>query len=264
MNKLHILKLKQDLYVAKLRLKKPIIRSDKIIIKEYESNWEKARIYKDIIINRNPDEITEFLEHETYRKTTHINFAKTELNEFLKFIKNSCKFDEPIIELGCGTGAKLFYLEDHGFTNLEGYELTSNGVKKSLEFIKIKNSKIKIRQCDIIKDQIDVKNKTVITFLSLEQLKLNLEFIVDKIVANKPKQVLSFESIFKSIFERWYAEHTGYQTNYHKLLKEKEQIRLLELEEFKVNSNLLRPIYFMKWVIQKNKISRVSMDQKES
>ena len=250
MNKLYTLKLKQDLFAVKLRLKKPIIRSNEIIINEYESYWEGTRICQNIIINKNPDEVTEFLDHQTYHKTTYVNFTKIVLNEFLRFIKNSCNFDEPIIELGCGVGSKLFYLEDHGFTNLEGYELTLNGVKKAAEFTKIKNSKIKIQQCDIIKDSIDIKNKTVITFLSLEQLKLNLEFIVDKIITNKPKQVLSFESIFKSIFEKCYAKHVGYQTNYHKLLRNKKQIRLLESEEFKVNANLLRPIYFMKWIIQ--------------
>jgi len=253
MNKLHMLKLKQDLYAVKLILKKPTIRTNNVILKEYESSWEKARMYENIIISRKPDEPIEFLDHETYHKTTYLNFTKMVLNEFLRFIKNSCNFDEPIVELGCGVGTKLFYLEDHGFTNLEGYELTPNGVKKAVEFAKIKNSKIKIQQCNIIKDNIDIKNKTVLTFLSLEQLKLNLEFMVDKIITNKPKQVLSFESIFKSIFERCYAEHTGYQTNYHKLLRDKKQIRLLELEEFKVNANLLRPIYFMKWIIQKNR-----------
>ena len=75
--------------------------------------------------------------------------------------------------------------------------------------------------------------------------------MVDKIITNKPKQVLSFESIFESIFEKWYAKHSGYQTDYHKLLRDKEQIRLLELEEFKVNENLLRPIYFIKWILSK-------------
>lgn len=248
-----MLKLKQDLYAVKLILKKPTIRTNNVILKEYESSWEKARMYENIIISRKPDEPIEFLDHETYHKTTYLNFTKMVLNEFLRFIKNSCNFDEPIVELGCGVGTKLFYLEDHGFTNLEGYELTPNGVKKAVEFVKIKNSKIKIQQCNIIKDNIDIKNKTVLTFLSLEQLKLNLEFMVDKIITNKPKQVLSFESIFKSIFERWYAEYSGYQTNYHKLLRDKKQIRLLELEEFKVNANLLRPIYFMKWIIQKNR-----------
>ena len=248
-----MLKLKQDLYAVKLRLKKPTIRTNNVILKEYESSWEKARMYENIIISRKPDEPVEYLYHETYHKTTYLNFTKMVLNEFLRFIKNSCNFDEPIVELGCGVGTKLFYLEDHGFTNLEGYELTPNGVKKAVEFVKIKNSKIKIQQRDIIKDNIDIKNKTVLTFLSLEQLKLNLEFMVDKIITNKPKQVLSFESIFKSIFERYYAEHTGYQINYHKLLRDKKQIRLLELEEFKVNANLLRPIYFMKWIIQKNR-----------
>ena len=251
MNKLHILKLKLILYAVKLRLKKPIIRSNEVIIKEYESWWEKARIYQNIIHNRNPDELVEFSENETYHKTTHIDFTKIVLNEFLRFIKNSCNFDEPIVELGCGVGTNLFFLEDHGFTNLEGYELTPNGVKMAREFVKIKNSKIKIQQRDIIKDNIDIKNKTVITFLSLEQLKLNLEFMVDKIITNKPKQVLSFESIFESIFEKWYAKHCGYQTDYHKLLRDKEQIRLLELEEFKVNENLLRPIYFIKWILSK-------------
>ena len=246
-----MLKLKQNLYAMKLRLKKPIIRSNKVIIKEYESYWEKVRIYQNIIHNRNPDELVEFSENETYHKTTHIDFTKIVLNEFLRFIKNSCNLDEPIVELGCGIGTKLFFLEDHGFTNLVGYELTPNGVKMAREFVKIKNSKIKIQQRDIIKDNIDIKNKTVITFLSLEQLKLNLEFMVDKIITNKPKQVLSFESIFESIFEKWYAKHSGYQTDYHKLLRDKEQIRLLELEEFKVNENLLRPIYFIKWILSK-------------
>jgi len=246
-----MLKLKQDLYAVKLRLKKPIIRTNEVINKDYESYWEKARMYENIIINRNPEEPAEFSDHETYHKTTYIDFAKKVLNEFLRFIKNSCNFDEPIVELGCGVGRNLFFLEDHGFTNLEGYELTPNGVKMAREFVKIKNSKIKIQQRDIIKDNIDIKNKTVLTFLSLEQLKLNLEFMVDKIITNKPKQVLSFESIFKSIFERWYAEYSGYQTNYLKLLRDKKQIRLLELEEFKVNANLLRPIYFMKWILIK-------------
>ena len=244
-----MLKLKQDLYAVKLRLKKPLIRTNEAIIKEYESYWEKARMYENIIINRDPDELVEFLDHGTYHKTTLIDYTKRTLNEFLRFIKNSCNFDEPIVEIGCGVGTKLFFLEDHGFTNLEGYELTSNGVKMAREFAKIKNSKIKFQKCDVIKDNIDIKNKTVLTFVFIEQLKLDLEFMLNKIITNNPKQVLSFESIFKSIFERWYAKYTGYQINYLKLLRDKSQIRLLELEEFKVNANLLRPIYFMKWII---------------
>ena len=59
--------------------------------------------------------------------------------------------------------------------------------------------------------------------------------------------------MFKSRFEKYYAEHTGYQTDYINLLKNKKQIVLQELDEFQVNSNLLRPIYFMKWTIQNNK-----------
>ena len=49
MNKLHMLKLKQDLYAVKLRLKKPTIRTNNVILKEYESSWEKARMYENII-----------------------------------------------------------------------------------------------------------------------------------------------------------------------------------------------------------------------
>ena len=253
MNKSKILKLKQNLYAIKLKLKKPILRNNDVIFNEYGNYWNRAVIHNNIIINSDPNEITEFLDHGKYSKNTFDNYTKLTYDEFLKFIKNSCNFDDPIIELGCGTGSKLFYLEDHGFTNLEGYELTENGVKKTHEFIKLKNSNIKIQQCDILKDDIDIKNKTVITFLSIEQLKLNLEFIVKKIIENKPKQVLSFESIFKSRFEKYYAEHTGYQTDYINLLKNKKQIVLQELDEFQVNSNLLRPIYFMKWTIQNNK-----------
>ena len=244
-----MLKLRQNLYAVKLRIKKPIIRKNEQIIKEYEPFWENSKLYENMIINGSPNTITEFSDHGIYQKTAQINYEKRRLNEFLRFIKNSCDFDEPILELGCGVGKNLFFLEEHGFTNLEGYELTTNGVRKAREFIKIKNSKIKIQQRDILKNEIDIKNKTVLTFLSLEQLKLNLEFMVDTIITNKPKQVLSFESVFQSIFEKWYAEHTGYQTEYYKLLRDRKQIKLLEFEEFKVNANLLRPIYFIKWTV---------------
>lgn len=178
-----------------------------------------------------------------------MKFLQRSLNEFLRFVQKSCDFNEPIVELGCGTGSKLFYLEDHGFTNLQGYELTANGVKKAKEFGEIKKSKIKIKRCDITRDAIDIENKIVITFLSLEQLKLSLDNLIDKIIDNKPKQVLSFESIFKSRFEKYFAEYTGYQTDYYKLLKNKKQIKLLEIEEFLVNPNLLRPVYFIKWIV---------------
>tara|TARA_B100000029_G_C17484625_1_gene926750 strand:+ start:404 stop:1168 length:765 start_codon:yes stop_codon:yes gene_type:complete len=254
LNNLELLKIKNNLYALKLRLKKPISRSNDVISNEYEDAWNKASICENIIIRKNPNEETEFLHNNSYNKDTHVNFTKIELDEYLRYVKNSCNFDDPIVELGCGAGTKLFYLEDNGFTNLEGYELTSNGVKKALEFSKIKNSKIRFQQADILKNDIDIKNKTVLTFLSLEQFKLNLEFIIEKILKNKPKQVLSFESVFKSIFEKWYASYTGYQTNYHKLLEDNNQIRLLEFEKFNVNANLLRPIYFMKWTPENNNV----------
>ena len=47
-----MLKLKQDLYAVKLRLKKPIIRTNNVILKEYESSLEKARMYENIIISQ--------------------------------------------------------------------------------------------------------------------------------------------------------------------------------------------------------------------
>lgn len=249
MNKLDVLKFKQNLYAIKLKLKKPIVRNNDVVIEEYDNYWKDGRIFNNIIVNKDPNEIIEFSDHGVYYKTSYGEFLQRSLSEFLKFIQSSCSINEPIIELGCGTGSKLFFLEDNGFTNLEGYELTANGVKKAKEFGEIKKSKVKIKQCDIVRDSINIENKTVITFLSLEQLKLSLDSLVDKIIDNKPKQVLSFESIFKSRFEKYFAEYTGYQTDYHKLLENKTQIKLLEVEEFLVNPNLLRPVYFMKWVV---------------
>ena len=183
MNKLKILKLKQNLYAIKLKLKKPVLRDNNVIFNEYGKYWSRAISHNNIIVNSDPNEITEFRYNGKYHKTTFDKYTKLTYDEFLRFIKNSCDYDDPIIELGCGTGSKLFYLEDHGFTNLKGYELTESGVKKAHEFIKLRNSKIKIQQHDILKKDIDIAGKTVITFLSIEQLKLNLEFIVDKIIS---------------------------------------------------------------------------------
>jgi hypothetical protein len=249
MNKLDVLRFKQNLYAIKLKLKKPIVRNTNIVIEEYDNYWKNAQIFNNIIINKNPNEVIEFSDHGVYSQTTHIEFLQRSLHEFLKFVQSSCSVNEPIVELGCGTGSKLFYLEDNGFKDLEGYELTVNGTKKAKEFGEIKKSNVKIKQCDITRDNLDIENKTVVTFLSLEQLKLGLDNLIDKIVDSKPKQILSFESIFKSRFEKYYAEYTGYQTDYYEILKNKKQIKLLQVEEFLVNPNLLRPVYFIKWKI---------------
>ena len=44
MNGFDILKLKQNFYAMKLRLKKPVVRNHNEIIQEYESFWAKARL----------------------------------------------------------------------------------------------------------------------------------------------------------------------------------------------------------------------------
>lgn len=116
-----------------------------------------------------PDEIYS----AEYFLTTHENFFKypdlklyDKISNYIRTQKNQ---DVSIIDLGCGTGNFLKYLNNKGFNNLTGIDLIENN-----------DTNIKYIQSDILKCKFDKKFDVIVSNMNIEHID-NLDSYISKI-----------------------------------------------------------------------------------
>ena len=160
--------------------------------------------------------------------------------------------EEDIIELGCGTGRNVFLLKQAEIgKSLVGVDISANSIETARRFNSKLNLGLNFDTIDMIKDDLNfIENKTIFTYFSLEQIKYDLYGVIKKIVMKQPKQVISFESIPKSISEKIYHYVSDYQTKLFSILKSLEKNNLLvilDVQKMSIQPNPFRMIYKIHW-----------------
>lgn len=168
-----------------------------------------------------------------------IEIMETQLQDF---ILKSVNDDDTILELGCGNGKHLFELRNRGFQGkLYGFELSKNAIDLAKKLDEKFKTNIHFQVFDITqKIPDDFFSATIFTVGVMEQVKYNVDKIIENLIALKPKQVICVEDIheisnfnIRKLFLKLYAYARDYNTGLIKTLK-KHNLDILEVEVGKI------------------------------
>jgi len=202
------------LAVTFLQKSKKIVRTQTVSYDEYNLNWKKIHEKNHWTEYNNLYDFCfpKFRNNEDFTKTIVVrlvenNLCHISLYDYWKFkhsviekLFKSYIQDEPIVELGTGSGLHLFILKALRFeNNLEGYEYTENGIVLSKKINEYFKSNIAFGRIDLTKNfkLINLKNKTIFTHYVMEQLKYDTANVIENILESKPKQVLHIEPCYE-------------------------------------------------------------------
>jgi len=158
-------------------------------------------------------------------------------DQLQNFILKSVKESDTILELGCGNGKHLFELRNRGFKGtLYGFELSKNAIDTAKKLNEKFKTNINFQVFDITQKIPDTfTNSTIFTVGVTEQIKYDIDKMIDNLIEINPKQVIHLEDaheLFKfsirKIFLRLYAYSQDYNTNLIKTLK-KHDLDILEV-----------------------------------
>lgn len=245
-------------------------RTKKRIKSDYDLGiWKKTLegkrwlAYKEItsFVQDAPDTRIFALMNGRLETISHQKYQVYRANMLHDIIKKIIEPTDEIIELGCGYGFNLFSLVSNNITNpMWGYDISHNAIKTGNEINDHYKLGIKFGECDIINDldKINIENKVVLTYYSLEQLKYHTGTIIDKIIKGKPKEVIHIEPVMElygnTIQDRvskLYMKAMDYQDNlFTTLLKlEKENmIKILQAQRLGYAANPLNEASLIRWI----------------
>ncbi len=155
-------------------------------------------------------------------------------NFILKFVKDT----DTILELGCGNGKHLFELRNRGFKgNLYGFELSKNAIELAKTLDEKFKTNINFQVFDITQKIPDTfTGSTIFTVGVTEQIKYDIDKVIENIIAINPKQVIHMEDVhelskfsIRKLFLSLYAYAQDYNTQLIKTLK-KHDLDILEIE----------------------------------
>lgn len=159
-------------------------------------------------------------------------------DEFQRFILKSVKESDTILELGCGNGKHLFELRNRGFKGtLYGFELSKNTIELAKKINEKFKTNINFQVFDITQSIPDTfTGSTIFTIGVVEQIKYNVDNMIDNLIAINPKQVIHMEDVheisqfgIRKLFLMMYAYARDYNTKLIKTLK-KHDLDILEIE----------------------------------
>ena len=159
-------------------------------------------------------------------------------DEFQRFILKSVKKSDTILELGCGNGKHLFELRNRGFKGtLYGFELSKNAIELAKKINEKFKTNINFQVFDITQSIPDTfTGSTIFTIGVVEQIKYDVDNMIDNLIAINPKQVIHMEDVqefskfgIRKLFLMMYAYARDYNTKLIKTLK-KHDLDILEIE----------------------------------
>jgi len=121
------------------------------------------------------------------------------LKKINQIILNYCNGDDEICELGCGFGFNILSLRSSdNYKNLYGFDISKNAIaaaKLSSKHFNLEN--ITFDQIDLTNPEdlnwAGIKNRTVLTYYCLEQLKHSLNSVLENIINSGVKRVIHLE-----------------------------------------------------------------------
>jgi len=78
-----------------------------------------------------------------------------------------------ILEVGCGEGQNIIYLAEHGFANIDAFDLSSKAINKVMHRCEVRNVKVNAFIDDLKKYHFDKKYDWVMSFGTLHFVKKN-------------------------------------------------------------------------------------------
>jgi len=183
-------------------------------------------------------------------------FNEKKLPIFKKFISE----EDEIVEIGCGSGSRLFFLRSVGFKNkMKGIDISENGIDTALKINKKFGTNIEFQVHDIIENfNSKLENKTILSFHTMEQLKFYTNIVISNLIQMKPKQVLHFEPVpeiystnLKDTISKLYIYANEYQNNLLKTLQGFSQKRLIKITDTKRlghGENPFNETTFIRWI----------------
>ena len=185
------------------------------------------------------------------------NYMATKNSSILKkFVTET----DDLVELGCGFGMALFSFRSKGISNsMTGYDISSNAISAAKKINQHFRCNIKFDTVDLSKpfNGSFLKQKTVFTSHSFEQLKYYTETAIDSILRGKPKQVLHFEPVvelfgfgLRDTVSKVHNSFADYQDNLLTTLKkfEKQQkLKILEVKRLGHETNPFNETSFIRW-----------------
>lgn len=88
----------------------------------------------------------DFFLQRTFNSSENIQYGKAQIQDILKLVNLS--ISAQILDIGCGAGRHLMALDDLGFQNLVGIDVSTECILKSQK--NLKNQKVKIYQSDLL------------------------------------------------------------------------------------------------------------------
>jgi len=177
--------------------------------------------------------------------------------QFLIALKKFVNEYDDIIELGCGIGSKLFVLAKHNFTNLSGFDISSNAINIAKQYALQKKYHIEFNTLNITqKIQPNVfHDKVVFTYTCMEQLKNYMKQTLLNILNSNPKLVIHFEVDFphSPLMVKSYFKMRDYQDN---LVTELEKLQTENMIEIIHNEKLnfaISPVNRLSCIVWKPK-----------
>jgi hypothetical protein len=213
-----------------------------------EKKWNRSKDIKEYLLPSTPVESRRVALVDG--KLSHISDRDYYLHKISKIqeaLKQSSGADDTLVELGCGYGWNLMALADlHYWNRLEGYDISENGIQACRESstklgVKIEADILDLMSADAETYSKKLQGKVVFTYFCLEQLKGQIESIVEKLIQAKPKRVIHIETSAGSLkvlrAVDWltyiYITRKDYQSELKKILLEKAdqgKIRLTRAE----------------------------------
>lgn len=193
-------------------------------------------------------------------KTTHSYINDYCYSRNCEILKQFVTKDDVIVELGCGFGLALFSFKSRGIDNeMEGYDVSENGISAARQISDHFNCKIKLGIIDLSKPfKVDfLKGKTVFTSHSFEQLRHYTYIAIKSILASRPKQIIHFEPVpellgwrLLEIVSKKANEFADYQNNLLSTLRKLEKenlLRILDVKKLKQGSNPFNYSTLLRW-----------------
>lgn len=209
-------------------------------------SWENTNSISDFFdsniennIDYDVDSDCMLLLNNKLQRTSLSNKNKAHLQLITELIKKYTKNDDEIVEIGCGYGLNLFYLASQGFQNqMSGNDISEKGIAAAKEINKHFNCNIQFDVVDMTKNlsSIKLKNKTVISVHSFEQIKYDTTNVINDLINAGVSQVIHFEPIsdlyginIRDISSFLYIKARDYQDNLLKTLKSFEKVDKLKI-----------------------------------
>ncbi len=137
-----------------------------------------------------------------------------------------------------------------------GYDISTNAIDVAQQINKKFDMGMDFGVFDYTqKLEMDLKDKTIFTYASLEQVKYGLEKAIDNIIEAQPKQVIHFETIpqlldnnFHKLMVSLNRHRKDYPTKLLNILQQKN-VSITHLETNDICTGILNPIMMVRYTL---------------